>query len=672
MIYRDFYKNKQMTAGDFKSLIPEGITPKSFARAVTLENRQLNDISIAANIVSRNLKKDVNYYKKLYEGYDEEEIDVEDEPIVEPGNEYDDNDGLPKIGGALAVPHVGQPIMMGKIIQVGNEFGGKSASGEQSGMTAVQSPGDKEPITAGGKKVDCGIATKSVGGEVVPGEGQKQGGLNSHGTIASTAKLNENKKRILKATKEILKEIRFDKATRKWVRIDETVDMKIGKSYKTIQPRQYKVSDDDTARTNQYEPEITEMYDSEEECEMNERYVALANSQRNLSEAELSELKSLREKIDRIAENNKKWIQKAVKHPGRCAHMGSPECPKGSPQYNLAKRFKSGDIHKDNVSEDGERSDYDIASTETHPNDYKKCPKCGKQNYMCSCPSKHGEEEGDFGHDGFSGKEVDENDGYEHPDDAHERQQFQHGINSYNRRNKQRYECPTCKTPNALSADDKRKGYQCNACANAEEGAFQENVDMEMGPSYKVVQPRQYKVSDDDTARTNQYEPQVSENNNKLNLSFKNEQNFIKRVFFEIDKLSPIDKKQLLAVSKMENPSEENLEFLDGKSPLYDGSENEEFDFGGWFDLVPKYFEQHDIQEAGRGAVQHSSYRTTTHGNLPQDPKTRWENDVDEGKTSKVAKTIAKGQKSKKSTFNQSLKHHKPKKVSSGVHKRKA
>ena len=34
---------------------------------------------------------------------------------------------------------------------------------------------------------------------------------------------------------------------------------------------------------------------------------------------------------------------------GRCTPMGTPECPEGSPQYNLAKRFKSGDIHKDNL-----------------------------------------------------------------------------------------------------------------------------------------------------------------------------------------------------------------------------------------------------------------------------------------------------------------------------------
>ena len=42
-----------------------------------------------------------------------------------------------------------------------------------------------------------------------------------------------------------------------------------------------------------------------------------------------------------------KWIQKAIKHPGRCT-PGSPnyDCPKGSPQWNLAQRFKHGDLHK--------------------------------------------------------------------------------------------------------------------------------------------------------------------------------------------------------------------------------------------------------------------------------------------------------------------------------------
>jgi len=36
----------------------------------------------------------------------------------------------------------------------------------------------------------------------------------------------------------------------------------------------------------------------------------------------------------------KDWIQGAVKHPGRCTPMPNPDCPVGSPQYNLGKRFK--------------------------------------------------------------------------------------------------------------------------------------------------------------------------------------------------------------------------------------------------------------------------------------------------------------------------------------------
>ena len=37
-----------------------------------------------------------------------------------------------------------------------------------------------------------------------------------------------------------------------------------------------------------------------------------------------------------------KWIDKAIKKPGRCKDFGGPDCPEGSPQYNLAKRFKKG------------------------------------------------------------------------------------------------------------------------------------------------------------------------------------------------------------------------------------------------------------------------------------------------------------------------------------------
>jgi len=39
-----------------------------------------------------------------------------------------------------------------------------------------------------------------------------------------------------------------------------------------------------------------------------------------------------------------KWLQKAIKRPGRCSgdKFGGPDCPEGSPQYNLAKRLKKG------------------------------------------------------------------------------------------------------------------------------------------------------------------------------------------------------------------------------------------------------------------------------------------------------------------------------------------
>lgn len=38
--------------------------------------------------------------------------------------------------------------------------------------------------------------------------------------------------------------------------------------------------------------------------------------------------------------SSKKWLQGAIHHPGRCKDMGSKECPKGSPQYNLALTLK--------------------------------------------------------------------------------------------------------------------------------------------------------------------------------------------------------------------------------------------------------------------------------------------------------------------------------------------
>lgn len=69
--------------------------------------------------------------------------------------------------------------------------------------------------------------------------------------------------------------------------------------------------------------------------------------------SEQDECGSMEDECGGMEEGGDNWIQGAVKHPGRCAHMGSPQCPEGSPQYNLAKRFKSGDIHKANTTEAG-------------------------------------------------------------------------------------------------------------------------------------------------------------------------------------------------------------------------------------------------------------------------------------------------------------------------------
>jgi hypothetical protein len=354
MNYRDFFKNHKATPKDILRLLPEGVDPDEFKKGISTEKEHTDDEFTAAKIAGDHLKEDPKYYTKLTQaGLEEEEQDEHcgacKDDMGRDGDEYDDNGGLPKVGGALAIPHLGDPIRMSKIIQVGTPFGAGSASGEQSGMSAcgsgkgvtkdtggvkADSPGDKEPITAGGKKVDSSIATKSVGGAVSPGDGQKQGGPNSQGTIAATPKMNEHKEKVRKIVKEVLKEIRFDKASGKWVRIDEakhkagctcafcknkgsfgkkkekedvdenTVDMKMGPSYKVVQPTLAKTAEMDFARTNQYDPEVTEMIDEEEIVKMNERYAALATMPRNLSEDELKEMNSLRNKLAYLQEQD--------------------------------------------------------------------------------------------------------------------------------------------------------------------------------------------------------------------------------------------------------------------------------------------------------------------------------------------------------------------------------
>ena len=72
----------------------------------------------------------------------------------------------------------------------------------------------------------------------------------------------------------------------------------------------------------------------------------------------------------------KNWIKKAIKHPGRCT-PGSPnyDCPKGSPQWNLAQRFKHGDLHK---KEDGGYAASDNIDIEGYTNPLAHFAEDGK------------------------------------------------------------------------------------------------------------------------------------------------------------------------------------------------------------------------------------------------------------------------------------------------------
>ena len=45
-------------------------------------------------------------------------------------------------------------------------------------------------------------------------------------------------------------------------------------------------------------------------------------------------------------------------------------------------------------------------------------------------------------------------------------------LRAATRRNPRNLPCPTCKQPNRLTPADRAQGYQCNSCADREEGAF--------------------------------------------------------------------------------------------------------------------------------------------------------------------------------------------------------
>ena len=62
-----------------------------------------------------------------------------------------------------------------------------------------------------------------------------------------------------------------------------------------------------------------------------------------------------------------------------------------------------------------------------------------------------------------------------------ERREFDKKINRHNAAHKERFACPTCKEPEALSSWEKKQGYQCKRCADGEEG-----VGMDMNEAVAV------------------------------------------------------------------------------------------------------------------------------------------------------------------------------------------
>jgi hypothetical protein len=142
-------------------------------------------------------------------------------------------------------------------------------------------------------------------------------------------------------------------------------------------------------------------------------------------------------------------------------------------------------------------------------------------------------------------------------------------------------------------------------------GEMEENtVDMKMGPDYKK-QSRQYKVQNDDQARTVEYEPEMTENGH-------DKEYHCPKCHGEYNEPELKKSSNRLICPKC------NIMVVDSNSPPT------KF---GWDDndtpMGQEYSDGADISEAGGGAVQHSSYRTVSHGNLPQNSKQRWENDID-------------------------------------------
>jgi hypothetical protein len=237
MNYKDYFKGKN----EESTAISERISDAEKLLGIEDEKEEHGMSDKEAEKTSLDhLKKHPNYYSKLNKaGLDEEIPKFED--------------------GAIKAPRVKGMVALGKIINVGKPFG-KGANGNLSGYTNVSNEGDKETITAAGD-VDSSIAQKSVGGEIAPGEGQRQGGPNSKGCIAGTKILggeNNNEQQMFENNKK--NKITLDDLIKEAMAEMGLVPNPL-QSYKVMPPTSARTSNDDWARKVQNEPEMTENSD---------------------------------------------------------------------------------------------------------------------------------------------------------------------------------------------------------------------------------------------------------------------------------------------------------------------------------------------------------------------------------------------------------------------------
>jgi len=166
--YKEFF-GKKISGGKGDDLPEKNVDPKELSMGMKVEKEHTEDDVVSKDIAMDHLAEDPHYYSKLHGSGLADELKNED--------------------GSLKIPRVQGLIGLAKIIQVGKPSNGQCADGATSGFTTLANSGT-EKITAAGL-TDKSAASKSVGGNIAPGEGQKQGGPNSSGTISSTPKSNE-------------------------------------------------------------------------------------------------------------------------------------------------------------------------------------------------------------------------------------------------------------------------------------------------------------------------------------------------------------------------------------------------------------------------------------------------------------------------------------------------